>query len=95
MFVLLLFVMLVGSMMVIGEIFSTVNEDTQNGKFYRQELLSYELIDFWKRSAQEMIEEQNIKDDQLISNDDHKISREQMGHNAWELLHMMTGSFPD
>lgn len=81
--------------MVLYKWFSADKRYTEEGKFYRQELLSYELIDFWKRTPEQLNEEQAKTNDQLIENGKHEITREELGHNSWELLHMMTGSFPN
>ena len=47
--------------LIVFKVFVEYNEDVENGRFYRSELMSYELIDFWKMSAEEMEEEQRDK----------------------------------
>jgi FAD-linked sulfhydryl oxidase len=31
----------------------------------------------------------------IITKGEHVISRKELGHNSWTLLHMVTGAFPD
>ena len=42
-----------------------------------------------------MEEEQKNTGQAIIDKGEHHVSRQELGHNAWQLLHMMTGSFPD
>ena len=64
----------------------------EDGLFYRNELLSTEMLPFWKELGEEEISENKVK---LIDEDEHNITRQELGHMGWTILHMMTGSFPE
>jgi hypothetical protein len=36
------------ALVVVVKVFSVYDQDVQNGRFYANELMSFELIDFWK-----------------------------------------------
>lgn len=42
-----------------------------------------------------MQEEQANATHNIIDKSEHQISRQQLGHQSWSLLHMITGAFPE
>ena len=50
------------------------------------------MLPFWKELGEEEINENKEK---LIDEGEHNITRQELGHMGWTILHMMTGSFPE
>ena len=44
---LLAFVLLAGGIIAF-KVFNSYDQDVKNGKFYKEQLMTFELIDFWK-----------------------------------------------
>ena len=42
-----------------------------------------------------MENEQSDKEKKILDSEQHHISRKELGHNSWTLLHMATGGFPE
>lgn len=57
--------------------------------------MTLELIDFWKLNETQLEEEQNATGWKIINQTEHTMTREQLGHQSWTLLHMVTGGFPE
>lgn len=57
--------------------------------------MTFELIDFWKMSEEEQEAEQKDVEKKILDQAEHKISRQELGHNSWTFLHMVTGGFPE
>lgn len=49
------------------------------------------MLPFWKELGEEEENENKVK---LIEEGEHNITRQELGHMGWTMLHMMTGAFP-
>ena len=65
-------------------------------------LVTFELHPFWKQAGKEQLEgedERKQKGDGspelLVNSTKAKVTREELGHNTWQLLHMISGTVPD
>ena len=53
--------------LIVFKVFADYNENVENGKFYKYELMSFELIDFWKMEAKELEEEQKDTQKKILN----------------------------
>ena len=65
-------------------------------------LVTFELHPFWKAAAKEQLEGEKQKKDKgdgspelLVNSTAVKVTREELGRNSWQLLHMISGTVPD
>lgn len=71
-------------------VFSTIGL-VKDGYNYREHIMTTEMLPFWKQLADE---EEGKNGTAIIEEGEHKITRQELGHMGWTILHMVTGSFP-
>ena len=61
-----------------------------------KKLINYDMPDYWKvlhiNSSKNASSDQS---EQLLVNSTHKITRQELGRNSWQFLHMVSGNMPD